>query len=584
MAFWRKDSVEKQSSRGEEILAEALGACARHFQGARVFSGLIAFLYLAPTIYMLQIYDRIMPTEGLMTLLFMTVALGFALLVHSFLERARQRLLSRGVLRLDKLLGPRLVRQGFEERRGASMRSMQITREFDTYRTSLQGPGAVAKMDLPYAGLFVIVAFMLHPWIGSLILAGACVMILIAVMGGRAERKATENAAEKTARSYASTELPQMYGGAVRALGMGPAMTQRIIGDRLQLSEQNVRNMFVASRYSSWIRLLRMGLQSAALGLGAYLAITQGLSPGSLIAASVLAGRCLAPIEQMVSSWRLLGQGASAREEIIRFLDETPEDRPRTPLPAPRGELMVESITARAGQEERFALRSVSFGLRAGEALGVIGMSGAGKSTLARILVGAQAPDQGVVRLDGSNLVDWDSDALGPYLGYLPQDPVLFAGTVGENICRFQEGQQKAAVEASIAAGAHAMIQRLPQGYDTVLGPGGGGLSAGQAQRVALARALYRDPSLMVLDEPNAHLDTDGEAALLATLQAARSRGATVVVMTHRSGVLTAVDKLLVLKEGRVDKFGPKAEVLAALRKSAVKAGSLRVLGTGGKA
>ncbi|MDZ4759441.1 MAG: type I secretion system permease/ATPase [Alphaproteobacteria bacterium] len=561
-------------------MADAMRSCAPHRQAANVFSLLIALLYLAPTLYMMQVYDRVLTTGGVMTLVFMSAILGVALFTHSYLDGARQRVMVRASLRLDRMLGEGLIRQGFNSRGNGDARSAQILREFDIFRNALQGPGAIAMMDLPYAPLFVLVAFTLHPWIGGLILGGSALLVVIAMLGDRAAKRAEAKASDQSSATYAAAEMTQRAGGTIRALGMQGTVARRLTNARERISSQAALNAFVASRYSGWIRLLRMALQSASLGVGAYLAIVQEISPGALIAASVLAGRALAPIEQIVGAWRQIGQAASARTAIISYLDGAPEDVARTPLPDPAGQISVESVSVRAGHTERLALKSVSFALDAGQALGIIGQSGSGKSTLARILVGAQPTDAGAVRIDGSSISDWDGDSLGRHVGYVPQEPSLFAGTIGENISRFStaEDANLLVVPAAQAAGAHAMIQRFPQGYDTVLGARGEGLSAGQTQRVALARALFGEPSLLVLDEPNAHLDSEGDNALLATLAAARQRGATVVIMTHRAGILSVVDKMLVLRDGEVEAFGPREEILAHLRKAAVEAGHIRAL------
>ncbi len=581
---WRPALEAK--GQGEELFDAALRNCAPHFKAAWIFSALIALLYLAPSIYMLQVYDRVLATDGVMTLAFMSIALAFALATHAFLDVTRQRLLARASLRLERTLGERIIRQSFDDAPGGDARSAQILREFDTFRQAIQGPIATAVLDLPFAPLFVLVAFALHVWLGLLVLGGAVLLVTIAVLGERATKRDVAANSERTPSVYAAAELAQVFGGAVRALGMRGSMTRRLGNERQKLNELSTRSTFVAMHYSGMIRLLRMALQSATLGLGAYLAIRQEITPGSLIAATILSGRALAPIDQIVGSWRQLGQARNARSAIIRFLDGAAADEPHMQLPTPEGALEFESVVARSGAGDRLALQAVSFALAPGEMLGVIGASGAGKSTLARLLVGAQHPDAGAVRIDGSNIKDWDSDSLGAHLGYLPQEVALFSGSIADNISRFsgRPNVGERIVAAAQGAGVHAMIQTLPQGYDTVLGPRGAGLSAGQSQRVALARALFGDPRILVLDEPNSHLDSDGDASLLAAMSAAKARGATVVIMTHRSGILAAADKLLVLKDGQVVQFGPRDMILSNLRKTAVQSGQVRAVGSRGQA
>jgi PrtD family type I secretion system ABC transporter len=565
-------------SRGEKIFADAMKACGAHYRVAGLFSALIAILFLAPSIYMMQVYDRVLTSRGLLTLVFLSAIVVFALVTHSYLEGSRQRLLARASLRLDQVLGPKLVRAGFDPRDRIDARSSQILREFDTYRQFMQGPGTTGLMDLPFAPLFVIVAFGFHPLLGLLIIAGAAVLVGLAIMGERATRKQTADSAANMPITYAAAELNQLSRGTIRALGMRGAMSARVISDRTTQNEADARGNFVAGRYAGLIRLLRMVLQSASLGVGAYLAVREEISGGALIAASILTGRALAPIEQVVGSWRQISLARSAKKAIISLLDNASEETPKQVLPAPRASLVAEGITIQAPGQDRLLLSNVSFSISAGEILGVIGPSGAGKSTLARALVGAQLASAGIVRVDGSNIADWDSDRLGAHIGYLPQDAVLFAGSIGENICRFSQDPEspKGVVPAAQTAGAHEMIQRLPAGYNTVLGLRGEGLSAGQAQRVALARALYGQPAIVILDEPNAHLDSEGDASLVATLKAAKARGACVIIMTHRSGVLDVADKLLVLRDGHVDRFGPRDEILTELRTAAIRMNSAR--------
>lgn len=571
--LFNSDNSPERQSRGEKLFADALKACAPHYKVARIFSALIAILYLAPSIYMMQVYDRVLTSRGLLTLAFLSAIVVFALVTHSFLEGSRQRILTRAALRLDQVLTPMLVRAGFERRDRVDVRNAQILREFDTYRQYMQGGGTTGMMDLPFAPLFVIVAFGFHPMLGLLILGGAGLLVGLAILGERATRKHMAEAASRAPAAYAAAELNQVSRGTIVALGMKRAMSSRLISERSRLNEGEARNHFVASRYAGLIRLLRMILQSASLGLGAYLAVRQEISGGALIAASILTGRALAPIEQLVGSWRQIALARSARKAIIGVLDGAGDETARQALPAPGISFSAEGVSVQAPGQERLLLSNINFSISSGEILGVIGPSGAGKSTLARVLAGAQPAGEGTVRADGSNIADWDADQLGQHLGYLPQDSVLFAGKIGENICRFSTDPDagKGVVPAAQSAGAHEMIQRFPEGYDTVLGLRGEGLSAGQAQRVALARALYGNPGIIILDEPNAHLDAEGDASLLATLRAAKARGACIVIMTHRSGVLDVADKLLLLRDGKVEKFGPRDEILAELKAASVR-------------
>jgi PrtD family type I secretion system ABC transporter len=555
-------------SAGARELKAALATRRSHLIGVWLLSALIALLYLAPSIYMLQVYDRVLTTGGLTTLVLMSAFLVVALATHAYLEDVRQRLLVRASLRLDRVLGERLLRGGFALPPDAGPRNRQILREFDTLRSILQGPAATGLFDAPFAPIFVLIGYMLHPLLGALMLGGAAGLLLLSIIAERATAQAQNEANAHAPALYAAAEAAQLQGGAVRALGMQGALAGRMLKQRSAISLLGARIGFTAGGYSAAIRFLRMALQSASLGLGALLAIQGAISPGALIAASILTGRALAPIEQIVGAWRQLGQARSARAAIVTFLDTIGATPARTPLPAPAGGLRAENVSVAAGASQRLVVEDVSFDIGCGEVIGIVGPSGSGKSSLARALVGAQPPASGVVRCDGFNIADWDSDAFGAAIGYLPQDVALFAGTVAENISRFSDADDRSErlIEAAKQAGAHALIQRLPNGYDTPLGAAGLGLSAGQAQRIAMARALFGDPKVIVLDEPNAHLDSEGEASLLATIKTAAARGASIVVITHRLGILSAVDKLLVMRDGKVDRIGPRDQILATLR------------------
>jgi ATP-binding cassette subfamily C protein len=420
--------------------------------------------------------------------------------------------------------------------------------------------------------VFVAVCFMIHPLIGALTLAGGLVLVLIALRHEHVMRPTIKRTTEMSPRYHAAQEAERVAAEAVRALGMRNVLVDRQLHRRQELIVEQSRATFTQAAYGSASRFWRLLLQSAVLATGAYLAVQGIISPGALIAGSILAARALAPLEQVVGGLRQLELARVAYRNLIELIDEAPQETERTSLPAPRGSLRFERVSVRAPNANRLALNNISFAAEPGQVLGVIGPSGAGKSTLARAAVGALVPDAGVVRFDGANLAHWDPDALGPYVGYLPQEVSLLAGTVGENIRRFAPPSAESdarTIEASQTAGAHDMILRLPNGYDTMLGPHGRGLSLGQAQRVALARALYGDPTLIVLDEPNAHLDQEGEQALVQAIMRAKARGATVLTIAHRAGVIAAVDRLLVVRDGTIEQEGPRDEVTRSLMASA---------------
>ena len=551
------------------LLSDALADCREHFVAAAIFSFLINLLYLAPTLYMLQVYDRVVPTAGKTTLLFVTIALALALLTLSALDMIRNRLLIRASQRVDALVAPRILKQMMAADSGAAGQAM---RDFDNVRTAMSTPAIAAIFDLPWTPVFLLVAFMLHFWIGIMAILASVSLVTLAWLNQRATQKKMEIATSAMASAHNSQQAAATHGTTVKGLGMTGAMVERQLGHRRIALANMLNAQFAGGKLTASSRFFRLFVQSAALGVGALLAIAGDISSGAIIASSVLLSRALQPIESIIAAWSPL---AAARASVIRLgraFDTLDEPRVYTSLPTPKGELQVEEVGVR-GREGRPILVGVSFRADPGQTLGIIGPSGSGKTTLGKILVGAIQPTVGTVRIDGARLTDWDQDELGRYLGYMPQEPSLFEGTIKENIARFQKGaspeETKAIDEAVVAAakdaGVHELILQLPQGYDTALGLMGSGLSAGQAQRVALARALYGEPRLLLLDEPNAFLDQKGETALVAAIAKARARGATVIVIAHRRGVLAAVDRLLVLEDGKPRMIGPAAEVVARL-------------------
>lgn len=551
------------------ILSDALADCRQHFMAAAGFSFLINILYLAPTLYMLQVYDRVVPTAGKTTLLFVTLALAMALLTLSALDMVRNRLLVRASQRVDALIAPRILKQMMATDSGAAGQAM---RDFDSVRSAMGTPAIAAIFDLPWTPVFLLVAFMLHFWIGILAVIASILLVSLAWMNQRATQKKMEIATAAMASAHNSQQAAATHGTTVKGLGMTGAMVERQLGHRRIALANMINAQFAGSKLTASSRFFRLFIQSAALGAGALLAIDGKISSGAIIASSVLLSRALQPIESIIGAWSSLAMARAATLRLSRTFEGMDEPRNYTALPPPSGVLTCEEIGVR-GRDGRPVLMNISLKADPGQILGIIGPSGSGKTTLGKILIGAVQPTVGTVRIDGARLQDWDQDDLGKFLGYMPQETSLFEGTIKENISRFEKSANsedakridEAVVAAATEAGVHELILQLPKGYDTELGLMGSGLSAGQAQRVALARALYAEPRVLLLDEPNAFLDQNGEAALVKAIGNARARGATVIVIAHRRGVLATVDRLLVLEDGKPRMLGPAAEVVARL-------------------
>jgi ATP-binding cassette subfamily C protein len=561
-------------------LRAAFRSCRAHFVWAAVFSALLNLLYLAPTLYMLQVYDRVVPARGGLTLLFLTVVLGFALATLSALDAVRSRLFTRASMRLDRqLAGVILDATLARPREGGDVMTRQAMRDFDTLRATLTGGALMSLFDAPWIPIYLLVCFMLNPLLGLVVLVGGGLLLLVTWRNERATKGRLQRATEAANYAYVSQE--QSAGGAdvVRALGMRRAMVARHLAERSTAARLQAEASFATGGYMAVTRFVRLFLQSLALGVGAWLAIEGKLSAGAIFAASFLVARALAPLEAMLGAWKSIGQ-ARVSWRSLDTLMQRPVAVDLTVLPQPEGSLEVDRLVVMRPRGEGPILQGVGFRLAPGEVTAVIGPSGAGKSTLLRTIAGAGGPYSGAIRFDGAEMKDYDLERLAQRLGYLPQETGLFSGTVKENIARFTPylGQEDPAaiddkvISAAKSAGVHDTILRFQDGYDTLLGLGGKGLSAGQAQAVALARALYGEPRLLLLDEPNAHLDSDGEVRLLETLRQQKAKGVSALIVAHRTGILAAVDRLMVMRDGRIELFGPRDEVLARLTASNVTA------------
>ncbi len=555
----------KDSKSPSEILI-ALREFRGAFKSVGAFSAVINLLMLAPSLYMLQVYDRVLASGNRTTLLMLTLLMVGAFLAIGALELVRSFVLIRIGARLDQRLSERVYTAAFEQNlKRVGGNAGQALSDLTNLRQFLSGSGPLAFFDAPWFPIYLLVIFLFNPWLGLFALVGTLVLVALAVLN---ERSSGPPLAESNSLSFASNGMATnnlRNAEVIEAMGMLSGLMRRwqtVHSRSLQLQGQASDK---AGVISAWSKFTRTTMQSAVLGLGALLVLQGQMTPGMMVVASILVGRGLAPVDQLIQVWKHWSSTRSSYQRLSELLDTNPVRALGMPLPAPTGKLVVEAVTAVPPGAAVPSIRGLSFQLEAGDVLGVIGPSGAGKSTLARLLVGVWPSVAGHVRLDGAEVHHWPKHELGPHLGYLPQNIELFAGTVSENIARFGSVDPEQVVKAAQRAGVHEMVLRLPQGYDTLLGDSGAGLSGGQRQRLGLARALYGDPAFVVLDEPNSNLDDAGESALVAAVSDLRQRGRTVVLITHRSTVLGASNKLLVLADGTSRLFGATREVLAEL-------------------
>ncbi len=545
-----------------------------------IFSGVINLLMLSGSFYMLQVYDRVLGSRSVQTLIGLSLLLLAAYVLQGFLDGIRVRLLARMGAHFDEQVSPaafaaaqKLPLLGF-----GPEQSMQPIRDLDQVRGFLASLGPTALLDMPWMPLFLAGAFILHPWLGWLVVGGGLVILLLTFQTELESREATKAQLTSSLARQSIAEASRRNAEALTAMGMAPAFQRKW----QEINLRHVRDWLAGSDATSGIgafaKVFRMVLQSAVLGLGAYLAMHNEISGGAMIAASIMASRALAPIEIAVAHWKGF---VAARQSLkrLRMILSAPafSTSERTSLPAPRRGLTADGLVVAAPGKQTPILQGASLTLKAGQGLGIIGPSASGKSTLVRALVGVWRPLKGEVRLDGAALGQWESGDLGQHIGYLPQDIELFEGTVAQNIARFDpDATDGAVVAAAQAAGAHEMILRLDQGYDTAIGEAGASLSGGQRQRIGLARALYGEPFLVVLDEPNSNLDRDGDEALTAAVRDIRARGGVVIVVTHRRAAIAGVDHLAVMADGRIQAFGPKEEVMQKLMKQGGLPGAQR--------
>lgn len=555
-------------------IGQALAGFRSAFRSVGVFSAVINLLMLVPSLYMLQVYDRVMTSQNETTLLMLTLMVLGAFLLQAGLEFVRSFMLVRVGAQLDMQLNQRIYTASFEQqlRRGGGNASQALA-DLSTVRQFVTGQGLFAFFDAPWFPIYLVVIFLFDWVLGVFAVCGVATLVVLAWANERVSRQplAEANSMAVTAGQLANNNLRNAE--VIEAMGMLPALMNRWFALHSRFLQLQADASEKAGIVMATTKFFRTALQSLILGIGALLALEGRITPGMMMVGSVLMGRALAPVEQLIGVWKTWSSTRSAWQRLSELLAAHPPRRDAMSLPAPQGHLALEGVVAAPPGCPAPVLRQLSLQLPAGEVLGIIGPSGSGKSTLARLLVGVWPAAAGSVRLDGADIYQWNKAELGPHLGYLPQDIELFAGTVGENIARFGPVDAERVIEAARRAGVHDMVLRLPKGYDTPLRDGGEGLSGGQKQRLGLARALYGDPALVVLDEPNSNLDDAGEQALATALQDLRQRGKTVVVISHRSSAIATTTRLLVLRDGMAQAFGPTPQVLADLARASRPAG-----------
>lgn len=553
----------------ENSLQAALKACRGSFISVGIFSLFVNALMLVPTFYMLQVYGRVVTSGSISTLVMLTIIMSILVITSGSLEWIRSRIMVRVSTKLDVLLSRDVYKASFKRalESGGMDASAQPLNDLTNLRQFITGNGLFAFFDAPWLPIYIAVMFMFHPYYGWVAIASAIILLILAYANEKVTGKALGDANKEniaatlhTTKNLRNAEVIESMGMLSTLIGRWSLRQRKVLLLQSQASDKGG----VVSALSKTFRTL---VQSLILGLGAYLAVNHEISAGLVIAGSILLGRALAPIDLIIGSWKGFINARSQYNRLNEIMDKQKSEPERMPLPAPEGHVLVENLVIGAPGAKTPILRGIGFGVPAGTVVGIIGPSASGKSTLARALMGVWVPQHGTVRLDGADINNWDREQLGPYIGYLPQDIELFEGSISDNIARFSKVDPEKVVQAAQIAGVHEMILLLPQGYDTVIGSDGVNLSGGQRQRVGLARAIYGSPRLILLDEPNSNLDEVGERALASAIQQLKATGATIFVITHRTTILSQLDRLLVMKDGAITMYGPRDQVMEELQK-----------------
>jgi PrtD family type I secretion system ABC transporter len=550
----------------DKLLKQIVSACRGAMVGIAIISLFINLLMLTAPIYMMQVFDRVLSSRSTETLLLLSLIAVVALLTLGALELVRSMAFVRISVWIDRRLSGIVFASGVSSALRLNKEpSIQGLRDITTIRNFLTGSAIFSILDAPWTPIFLAVVYLLHPWLGLMALIGAVMLFTLALINDLASRNLLRQADAASINAMRRAETAVRNANVIEAMGMLPNIIHCWRDESDEALGLQTRASARSSAITAISKFLRMILQVGVLGLGAYLVINDQLDPGQMIAASILMARALAPVEMAISGWRSAVAAREAYHRIDHLIMASPSSEAGMTLPRPNGQISVESVFFAYPGVDEPVVRNVSFTLAPGEVLGLIGPTASGKSTLARLLVGNLIPRAGHVRLDGMEVTRWDSVDRGQHMGYLPQDVELFGGLVRENIARMADAEPEDVIAAAILAGVHDMILHLSSGYDTEIGENAVSLSGGQRQRIGLARAVFGNPSFVVLDEPNANLDNDGEAALLETIAALKAKGTTVIVIVHRPSLLRDVDKVLILGDGSVRAFGPPAEVIPAV-------------------
>ncbi len=531
---------------------------------AAVFSLFLNLLYLGPSLYMLQVYDRVMGSGSVSTLVYLTIALVLMFATMMVLDTRRAQIMARAGVRFDRILHQRVLSAAVSVPEKDGARSQAI-RDLDMLRAFVSSSAMQAIFDLPWFPIYLVVIFLLHPALGLFTIGVGIVLVTLAYANELYASAKSSEASAAALKSYGFVEMALRNREIIEALGMAPTIVARSEADRRQMQEAQVAAMDRSGSVQGLIKTIRMLAQSLMLAIGAYLVIERQMTAGGIFAGMLLLGRALQPIEMTIGAWRSFVGAKEAYLRLQALLERAAQLQPTMALPRPEGTLRVENVSFLVPGTRAPILRNVSFRLQPGEVLGLIGPSGAGKSTLARLLLGILVPTAGSIRLDGAELSQWPRDQLGPHIGYLPQSVELFADTVAANIARLGPVDPEAVIAAARLAGTHELILELPQGYDTLISEGGGALSGGFRQRIALARAVYGQPSFVLLDEPSSNLDAKGDDALANCVMRLKALATTVIVISHRPHTVNVADKILVLDAGTVSMFGERQEVIARL-------------------